>query len=104
LSVKPGVAAAMTSMSAEKWQPFKIFFQSRDHVVIWQSQIQRIGWLIKTLEAQVGWFLLGCNCRVSRGIVMQEQDPLPSRCWNHMCRLTCFLSASVTRKDLQFST
>jgi len=25
-------------------------------------------------------------------------------CWNHVHRLTCFLSASVTRQDLQFST
>ena len=25
-------------------------------------------------------------------------------CWNRSCRLTCFLSASVTRKDLQFGT
>jgi len=25
-------------------------------------------------------------------------------CWNRACLLTCFLSVSVTRKDLQFST
>jgi len=29
----------------------------------------------KTFEAQVGQFLLGCKCQVSRGIVVQEQDP-----------------------------
>jgi hypothetical protein len=30
---------------------------------------------------------------------------LASRCcWNHMHHLTCFLSASVRRKDLQFGT
>jgi hypothetical protein len=27
------------------------------------------------LEAQVGQFLVGCKCPVSRGIVVQEQDP-----------------------------
>jgi len=27
-----------------------------------------------------------------------------SSCWNRTCHLTCFLSASVTRKDLQFDT
>jgi len=32
--------------------------------------------VIKTLEAQVGQFLLGCKCPVSRGNVVQEQDPL----------------------------
>jgi len=28
------------------------------------------------MEAQVGQFLLDCKCPVSRGIVVQEQDPL----------------------------
>jgi hypothetical protein len=45
-------------------------------VVVRRGQIRRIGWVIKTLEAQVGQFLLGCKCPVSRGIVVQEQDPL----------------------------
>jgi len=40
------------------------------------GQIRRIGWVIKTLEAQVEQFLLGCKCPVGRGIVVQEQDPL----------------------------
>jgi len=29
---------------------------------------------MKTLESQVGQFLLGCKCQVSRGIIAQEQD------------------------------
>jgi len=45
-------------------------------VVVRRGQIRRIGWVIKTLEAQVGQFLLGCKCPVSRGIVVQEQHPL----------------------------
>ena len=44
-------------------------------IVRW-GQIRRIGWMIKTLEAKVGQFLLGHKCPVSRGIVVQEQDPL----------------------------
>ena len=58
-----------------------MFFQSREQMVVHQGQIQRIGWVIKTLEAQVGQFLLGCKCPVSRGIVVQEQnllDDLPA--------------------------
>jgi len=55
---------------------FQLFFQSREQVVVRWGQIQRTGWLIKTLEAQVGQFLLDCKCLVSRGIVVQEQDPL----------------------------
>ena len=44
-------------------------------VVRW-GQIRRTGWVIKTLEAQVGQFLLGCKCPVSRGTVVLEQDIL----------------------------
>jgi hypothetical protein len=46
-----------------------------EQVTVRQGQIRRIGWVIKTLEAQVGKFLLGCKCPVSRDIVVQEQDP-----------------------------
>ena len=69
-------AAAMTSASDEKCRAFNCFFQSRQQVVVRRGQIQRIGWVIKTLEPQVSQFLLGCKCLVSWGIVMQEQDPL----------------------------
>jgi len=55
---------------------FQLFFQSTEQVVVRQGQIRRIGWVIKTLEAQVGLFLLGCKCPVTWGIVVQEQDPL----------------------------
>ena len=56
---------------------FQLFyFQSREQVVVRRGQIQRIGWVMEILEAQVGQFLLGCKCPVSRGIVVQELDPL----------------------------
>jgi hypothetical protein len=45
--------------------PFQLFFQSREQVVVRRGQIQRIGWVIKTMEDQVGQFLLGCKCLVS---------------------------------------
>jgi len=79
----------MTSVSDEKWRNFKCFFQSREQVLVRRGQIRRKGCVIKTLEAQVDQFLLGCKCPVSRGIVVQEQDPLgdlpaagvfPSKC------------------------
>jgi hypothetical protein len=40
------------------------------------GQNPRTVWVIKTLETQVGQILLGCNCPLSRGIVVQVQDPL----------------------------
>ena len=55
---------------------FQLFFQSREQVVVRRGQIRRIGCVIKTLDGQVGQFLLGCKCPVSRDIVVQEQDPL----------------------------
>jgi len=55
---------------------FQLFFQSIEQMVVRRGQIRRIGWVIKTLEVQVGQFLLGCKCPVSRDIFMQEQDPL----------------------------
>jgi len=69
-------AAARTSASEEIWQPFNCFFQSMEQVVARRGQIRRIGWVINTVEAQVGQFLLGCKCPVSRGFVVQGQDPL----------------------------
>jgi len=69
-------AAAMTSASDEKWRNINCFFQSRDQVVVRRGQIRRIGWVIKSLEPQVGHFLLGCKCPVSRSIVVQKQDTL----------------------------
>ena len=68
-------AAAMTPRRTKNGD-LSILFESRGQVVVRRGQIRRIGWVIKTLEAQVGQFLLGCKCPVSRGIVVQEQDPL----------------------------
>ena len=47
-----------------------------EQMVVRRGQIRRIGWVIKTLEAQVGRFLLGCKCLVSRSIIVQEQHHL----------------------------
>ena len=69
-------AEAMTSASDEKWRSFNCFYQSREQVTLRRGQIRRIGWVIKTMEAQVGQFLLRSKCLVSQGIVVQEQDPL----------------------------
>jgi len=55
---------------------FQLFFQSREQVVDRRGQVRRIWWVIKILEAQVGQFLLGFKCPVSKVILVQEQDPL----------------------------
>jgi hypothetical protein len=53
-----------------------IVFQSREEVVVRRGQIRRKWCVIKKLEAQVCQFLLGCKFPVSRGIVVQKQDPI----------------------------
>ena len=60
-------ATPMTSALDEKLRPFNCFFQPREQVVVRRGQIRRVGSVIKTLEAQVGQFLLGCKCPLSRG-------------------------------------
>jgi len=54
---------------------FQLFFQSTEQALVLRGQVRRVGWVITTLEARVGQFLLGCKCPVSLGIVVQEQDP-----------------------------
>ena len=76
LSVQPGLRGSNDLRVGRNMATFQVFFQSREQVVARRGQIRRIGRVIITLEAQVGQFLLGCKCPVSRGIVVQEQDPL----------------------------
>ena len=74
LSVQPGLRGSNDLRVGRKMATFQLFFQFREQVVVRRGQIRRIGWVIKTLAAQVGQLLLGCKSPVSRGIVVQEQD------------------------------
>ena len=76
MSVQPGLRGSNDHSVGRKMATIQLFFQSRELVLVRRGQIRRIGWVIKTLEAQVGQFLLGCKCPVNWGIVVQEQDPL----------------------------
>jgi len=76
LSIQPGLRGSSDLRIRRKVATFQLFFQSKLWVVVRRGQIRRIGWVIRTLEVQVGQFLLGCKCPVSQGIVVQEQDPL----------------------------
>jgi len=74
-SVQPGLRGSKELRIGRKMATFQLFLQSREQVVVGRGHIPRIGWIIKTLEAQVGQFLLGCKCPASRGMVVQEQEP-----------------------------
>ena len=76
LSVQPGLRGSNDLRVGKKWQTFNCFYQSKEQVVVRRGQIRRIGWVIKKMEAQVSQFLLGCECQLSRDIVVQEQDLL----------------------------
>ena len=75
-SVQPGLRGSNDLRVGRKMATFQMFFQFREEVVVRWGQIRRIRWVIKTLDAQVGHFLLGCKCPVCRSIFMQELDPL----------------------------
>ena len=75
LSVQPILRGSNDHVGG-KIATFQFSFQYRELVVVRRGRIQRIVWVIKTLETQVGQLLLGCKCPVNRGIVVQEQDPL----------------------------
>ena len=66
----------MTSASDEKWRSFNCFFQSREQVVVRRGQIRRIGWVIKTMEAQVGDFLMGSLLQEKTHNSAHEYTPL----------------------------
>ena len=72
MSVQPGLHGRNDLRVRRKMATFQLLFQSREQEVVRRGQIRRIGWVIKIWEAQVGQFLLGCICLVSRGIVMQD--------------------------------
>ena len=76
MSVQPGLRGSNDLRVIRKMATFHLFLQSREQVVVRRGQIRIKGWVIKTLEAQVGQFPLGCKCPVSRGIVLQEQYTL----------------------------
>jgi len=61
LSIQPGLRGDSDLRVRRKMATYQLFFQSREHVVVGRGQIQRIGWVIKTMEAQVGQFRMGCK-------------------------------------------
>ena len=73
---QPGLRGSNDLCVGWRMANFQLFFRSREQVVVQWGQIRRIRWVIKKSEAQVGQFLLGCKCPVSRGIVVQEQEIL----------------------------
>ena len=76
LSVQPSLRDSKDLRVGTEMATFQLCFQSREQVVVQRGHIQKTWWVIKTLKVQVGQFLLGCKYPVSRGIVVQEQDPL----------------------------
>ena len=72
LSAQPALRGSNELRVGRKMAAFHLFFQSREQVVVRWAQIRRIGWVIKTLKARIGQFLLGYKFPVSRGIVVQE--------------------------------
>ena len=65
----------MTFASDEKWRPFKCFsVQGRSSIPTGSDPENGVS--DQDMGAQVDQFLLGCKCRVSRGLVVQKQEHL----------------------------
>jgi len=56
MSVQRGLCGSNYPRVGRKIANFQSFFQPREQVVVWRGRFRRIGWVIKTLEAQVGQF------------------------------------------------
>ena len=67
LCVEPGLRSSSDLRVGRKLANYQLFFQSREQVVVQQEGIQRLGWVIKTLEARVCQFLLGVQVPCDRG-------------------------------------
>ena len=76
LSVQPGLRGRNDLQVGRKMAIFPFFFQPREQVVVRRGQIRSPGSVIKTLEAQVGQFLLGCKCPVSWALSCKNKTPL----------------------------
>jgi len=74
LTVQTGLRCNNDFRVGRKMATFQLFFQSREQGAVRRGEIRRIRWVIKTLVAQVGQFLLSYKGPVSRGIVVQEQN------------------------------
>jgi len=74
LCVQPGLRGSNDLRVGRKIANFQLFFsvQGTGGSPTGPDPENRV--VIKILEAQIGQFLLGCKCTVSRGIVVQEQD------------------------------
>ena len=76
LSVRSGLRCCNDLHVGRKIANIHLFFQSKEQVVFRRGEIRRKVWVIKTLETEEGQLLLGCNCPVSKGIVVQETESL----------------------------
>ena len=76
LSVQPGLLSSNELRVGRNVTTIQLVFSPGNRWWSDGTRFRRIWWVLKTLEAQTGQFLLGWKCQVSRGIVVQEQDPL----------------------------
>jgi hypothetical protein len=95
--VQPGLCGSNDLCVGRKMAMFLLFLQSREQVIVRQGQNLRIGWMIKTMEAQLSQLIQGCKCPGRRGNVVQEEGPLgdlPAE-W----RLSFKMSFNCTSRD-----
>jgi len=89
LSVQPGLHGSNDLRFRWKVANYQLFFQSREQVVVRRGQIQRLGWVIKTLEASTGRQVssglqvpvVSGHCRArTRPLWWPSHGTIPSKC------------------------
>ena len=76
LSIQQGLRGNTDLRVGRKMATFQLGFQSREQVVVRRGQIRRIGWVMKTSEAQAGQFLLGCKARWAGALSCKNKTSL----------------------------
>jgi hypothetical protein len=80
LSIQPGLQGSNDLRLGRKIATFQLFFQSMEQIVVRRGQNRRTGWVIKTVEAQVGHnvTLRDVGIVITRDSLTHSMDQRPS--------------------------
>ena len=93
LSVQPSLRVSNDLLFGRSMATFQVFFLSREQVVVRRGHIRRIDWMIKTLEGQVGQFLLGCKCPWAGALSCKKKTTLV----NSLRAFSCFTLYGISK-------
>jgi len=69
-------AETLANASDEKCRTFNCFIETRQQVIVRRCRIRRIGWVVKTLDAQVGQFFWVASARGPGALSCKDKTTL----------------------------